>query len=511
MTPEEIAALLASHRELQRSHDDLARQLEWLKRQLFGAKSERRVVDPDAFQLTLGGLMRAEAAAVPEIEVAGHRRHATPEGNGGDETLRFDPAVPVEEILVPNPELRDEDLAAYDVVGEKVTCRLAQRPGSYVVLRYVRKVYKRKADGAFSCPPVPPAVLERSCADVSFLAGLLIDKFRYHLPLYRQHQRLKAAGVHLGRSTLTNLAHRGIDLLEPVYLAQVDSILSGRVLAMDETPIKAGRTQRPPPKSGQMKTAYFWPIYGDKDEIAFPFAPTRGSAVVREVLKGYVGVLLTDGYEVYDRYAKSVNGLIHAQCWTHTRRQFTEAEVAEPALAAEAVSRIGRLYAVEAEVKAKVLSTEAALAYRALHARPLVDELFAWLRATLDRETLLPSNPFAKAARYALAREAGLRVYLEYPDVPIDTNHLEQAIRPIALGRKNWMFCWTELGARYVGIIQSLLATCRVQGVDAYTYLVDVLQRVETHPAKDVALLTPRLWKEHFAADPLRSDVHRKP
>ena len=129
--------------------------------------------------------------------------------------------------------------------------------------------------------------------------------------------------------------------------------------------------------------------------------------------------------------------------------------------------------------------------------------------SALDRETLLPSSLFAKAARYTLSREKELRVFLEYPDIPIDTNHLEREIRPIALGRKNWNFCSTELGAKYVGIIQSLLATCRVQGVDPYTYLVDVLQRIETHPAKDVAPLTPRLWKEHFGRNPLRSDIDR--
>jgi transposase len=124
-------------------------------------------------------------------------------------------------------------------------------------------------------------------------------------------------------------------------------------------------------------------------------------------------------------------------------------------------------------------------------------------------QVLLPSNPFTQAARYALEREAALKVFLEYPDVPLDTNHLEREIRAIALGRRNWLFCWTEIGARHVGIVQSLLASCRLQGVDPYIYLVDVLQRVDTHPAFEVQLLTPRLWKQHFADHPLRSDLDR--
>jgi hypothetical protein len=122
---------------------------------------------------------------------------------------------------------------------------------------------------------------------------------------------------------------------------------------------------------------------------------------------------------------------------------------------------------------------------------------------------LLPSSPFAKAAAYALEREAGLKVFLEDPAVPLDTNHLEREIRPVALGRKNWLFCWTEVGARHAGVVQGLLSTCGLQGVDAHTYLVDVLQRVQAHPASAVAELTPRLWKDRFAADPLRSDLDR--
>jgi transposase len=511
MSREEIISLLKAHQELQQSYQVLARQVEWFRRQLFGPKSERRLWGTENQQLTLGELVRSEAAETAPVEVAAHHRHRRDpiDGRSEDPELRFDPSVPVKEIQVANPEVEGKDLADYEVIGERVSCRLAQRPGSYVVLRYVRKVYKRRVDGAFSCPPAPPAVLEKSCADVSFLAGLLIDKFTFHLPLYRQHQRLAAAGVHLSRATLTHLVHRTADLLEPIYAAQLRSIMTSKVLAMDETPIKAGRKQRPPPHRGQMKTCYFWPIYGDRDEIAFPFSTTRGSAMVREALKEYVGTLLSDGYRVYDRYADAVNGIVHAQCWSHARRYFEKAESAEPERAREALKQIAELYEQDAEMKEKALSPEKVLAYRGEHAKPIVDRFFEWLRSTLRQEIFLPTNPFTKAASYALTREKSLRVFLEYPDVPLDTNHLERAIRPIAVGRKNWLFCWTELGAKYVGIIQSLLSTCRVQGIDPYTYLVDILQRIDIHPAREVEWLTPRLWKQRFAENPMRSDIDR--
>ena len=137
----------------------------------------------------------------------------------------------------------------------------------------------------------------------------------------------------------------------------------------------------------------------------------------------------------------------------------------------------------------------------------VVEEFFKWLKYEFADLTLLPSSPFSKAASYAIERKASLSVYLADPAVPIDTNHLERALRAIPMGRKNWLFCWTEVGAEYVGKIQSLLVTCRLHGIDPYTYFVDVLQRVSVTKALDVADLTPRRWKELFAQAPLTSDL----
>jgi len=507
LDPKSVAALLASHQQLTESNqslservDKLTRQLEWFKRQLFGSKSERRAVDPDGRQLSLGEWVQPGAPGT-EIKVAEHRRRSRPREESVDEGgLRFDDTVPVEEIRIPHPPL-DAD---HEIVSEKATYRLAQKPASYVLLKYIRLVVKRKTDGTLFSSPAPAAVLGKSVADVSLLACMLIDKFVYHLPLYRQHQRMAAAGIHLARSTLTGWAHRTGDLLVPIYEAQLASVLAGSVVTMDETPIKAGRKVQ-----GKMKTGYFWPIYGDRDEIVFPFSDSRSDALLREVLAGYSGVLVSDGYKSYDSYATRVNAVVHAQCWSHTRRHFLKAESIEPELTETALGCIRRLYEAEAQLKPSLGDEVKRLERRATHCKPVVDGFFEWLKTTLEERVLLPRNPFTEAANYALEREAALRVFLEYPDVPIDTNHVERQIRPIAVGRKNWLFCWTEIGAHYVGVFQSLLATCRLQGLDPYTYLVDVLQRVETHPASDVAALTPRLWKERFAADPLCSAIDR--
>jgi len=139
----------------------------------------------------------------------------------------------------------------------------------------------------------------------------------------------------------------------------------------------------------------------------------------------------------------------------------------------------------------------------------LVEKFFDWVDRQFEQQGLLPSNPLTKALAYVRDRRAGLEVFLSDPEVPMDTNHLERALRVIPMGRRNWLFCWTEVGAKHAGIVQSLIVTCRLHGIDPYTYLVDVLQRVGQHPASRVAELTPRLWKQHFADKPLRSDLHR--
>ena len=327
----------------------------------------------------------------------------------------------------------------------------------------------------------------------------------YHLPLYRQHQRLQQAGITLSRATLTNLTKRAIDLLRPIVEAQLRNILLSKVLAMDETPVKAG-----PAGKGKMKTAWYWPVYGQDDEIVFTYSPSRARQHIDDTLGQYFnGTLISDGYAAYARYAAQTSGVTHAQCWTHTRRQFVEAQAAEPDAVATALNYIGKLYAVEAEIEAKQLSGENKREYRLEHSQPVIAAFLQWCELQCQTANLLPDNPLQQAINYTLKRTNALKVFLEDPDVPLDTNHLERALRPIPMGRRNWLFCWTEIGAAHVGIIQSLICTCKLHDVDPYTYLVDVLQRVSLHPASDVASLTPRLWKEKFADSPMRSDLYR--
>ena len=509
--PERVVELAQAHAALQREVQTIQHQLEWFRRQLFGQKSEKRPLAPHPAQMHLGELPIPDAPPEPPGKpVAGHTRR-TPRTDfaqdKNDATLFFDEArVPVETITLANPELEGLSPDQYEVIGEKVSHRLAQRPGSYVILKYVRPLIKRRDTQTLHCPAAPAGVIDGCRADVSFLVGLLLDKFAWHLPLYRQHQRLLDAGITVSRAWLTQLAAQAAALLEPIYAAQLASIRTSRVKAMDETPIKAGRAG-----PGKMKGGYFWPVYGERDEICFAYHEGRSGKHIAQTLgtdpppEG--AVLLTDGYAAYERYAEKC-GLTHAQCWAHSRRKFFEAQSIEPERATQALEMIGQLYAVEQHIREAQLIGEARRAYRLAQAKPMVDRFFDWVDTQFESHGLLPSSPLTTALAYVRERRAALEVYLADPEVPIDTNHLERALRVVPMGRRNWLFCWTEVGAKYVGIAQSLIATCRLHDIDPYTYLVDVLQRIGQHPAANVAQLTPRLWKQHFAANPLRSDLH---
>jgi transposase len=496
----------------------MQRQLDWFKKQLFGPKSEKQVYDlplQDSLFSSTETTAQTPPQDPPRLVKAYQRGSAKKQRDEdclSDTGLRFTDDVPVEVIEQLPPELSGANADQYEIIGTKTVYRLAQRSSSYVVLKLQRPVFRLK--GTEQKPVTTPApfnVLDNSVADVSLQAGLLVDKFQFHLPLYRQHQRIAQAGVTLARSTLTNLVKRSIDLLRPIVDAQTDNVLRSRVLAMDETPIKAGHQGRAGPQKGTMKTGWFWPLYGDADEVVFTYSNSRGRAHIEQVLKGhFTGILISDGYAAYARYAEQHSAITHAQCWVHSRRYFIEAQKDHPQLAAEALQQIALLYQYEETIRTEQLSGDKKRQYRLTHAKAIVSGFFQWCTDQVAQADLLPSDPMSKALNYVLSRQISLSVFLEDADVPLDTNHLERALRPIPLGRKNWLFCWTELGAEHVGIIQSLITTCKLHDVNPYTYLVDVLQRISEHPASQVSDLTPRLWKERYAGKPLRSLVDRR-
>ena len=350
--PFELGVLLAEIAELREQLVAKQHQNEVYRKLLFGPRSEKRPFDIPG-QGTL-----FENSPVPDtvdeskqkVEYErGKAKKNRPEGCVNSEGLRFDDGVPVKTIHLSPEGIEGLSADEYDIIGTREFCKLAQTPASYTILRYEQPVVKLKSSGSI-LPLVPvPTLFDRSIADESLCAGILCDKFVSHLPLYRQHQRMEAAGVTIARSTLTLIVKRAIELLEPIAEAQWRRVLLSKVLAMDETPIKAGKSKT---KKGRMHQGYFWPIYGEDDEIVFTYSDSRARRVIEEILgKEFKGVLLSDGYKAYASFCACNESIIHAQCWVHTRRQFVDARVQEPVFVDELLAMIGTLYAIEKGIR----------------------------------------------------------------------------------------------------------------------------------------------------------------
>lgn len=401
---------------------------------------------------------------------------------------------------VKNPEVEDIPEDQLEMVETKTTQKVVRVSAPFVILNIHSKTYRRKDDLEEIVPPEVPEVLENSIYDVSFLTGLAIDKYQFHLPLYRQHQIIKNSDIFLDRGHLSRVLQRTAELLEPIYESLSSSVLNSKILTADETPTPAGR------KKGKIAKAYFWAFFGEQNEVYYLFSPSRARKVLDDALTSFQGHLVCDGYSAYESFVNATKGTELVQCWSHTRREFIKAEKRDPERVKWILRHIRLMYDVEEKARGK--PPNKILKARQSETKSLVKIIFEFLKKTIAEETFVPSDPFLKAANYALNREEPLKAFLENPELPLDTNHLERELRPQAVGRKNWMFHVTKEGARHAAIFYSLIRSCILAEVNPTVYLVDVLQRIATHPASKTDLLTPRLWKEHFAFAPLRSPFH---
>jgi transposase len=429
-------------------------RIEWFMRHTFGRSSEKLVNLVDQRQQTLFGAEEEAdtTSEAPKTETVTYtRRKKSRIETVTDTGLRFGPDVPVKVIRSELPEGCTED----DVIDWRLTRRLAQVSSSYTILEYQHPVIKHPETHQVITTPAPAGLFPGSFADFSVIAGMMIGKFVDYLPLYRQHQRLARAGITISRSSMVTLLNRSISLLAPIAEAQFKHILGSRVLTVDETPIQVG-----PGKDGKLKQGWFWPIHGEDNEVHFLYDPSRSTRVISEVIGSeFNGVLLTDGYTVYNRLAIQRPNITHAMCWVHIRRRFVDAVDADPA-AKVCLEHIAALYRGEAAIREQGLEGAEKLAARNEKCLPAAMAFWQVCEEQLQRVELEPRHPLMVALGYAWKRRDALMVAFANPDVPFDTNHVERTIRPIALGKKNFLFAGNEIGARHIGIAHSLLASC---------------------------------------------------
>lgn len=510
ISKETYQSILDENQKLIEQNASLKAELKWLKDQIFNKKSEKRFPVNTSEVLPLFAEETSYKSNPPsEIEVPAHKRRKRGRtealGDNTESGLRFDEGVEIVVEDIYPKEVEGLSPEEYEIIGQEVSDKLASRVSKTFVHRRIFHKVKIKNSSEILKAPVPELMFARSYLTLSFVVDLILDKTLYSLPIYRQHQRFKFDGFHLSRGFLTKSFNNTCGILAPLAEAQQLSLLLSRILAIDETPMKVGVDK----EKHKMKKGYVWPIYGDKDEIVYHYNGSRGASVVRELLGGYEGTILSDGYSAYKSYVEGLKEadleatVTHATCWAHARRKFVKLEKIRPEEYTKALDFISKLYKIEAELSSKSYSER--LTGRLGQSQGIVDDYFSWLRSFYGQPLLATNKLLRDAVKYSLEREDSLRVFLKNPELQLDTNHLEREIRPIAIGRKNFMFCWTEIGAKNLCVAQTLVRTCLLQGVNPREYLIDVLQRLilQREEEGDVSDLIPRLWKEQYAGSPL--------
>jgi len=468
----------------------LQARLDQLHRLLFGTKSERFVPEEIANQLKLELGEVGKAQDPPEEQKIEYTRKKPKKKSrhAGRQPL---PEHLERKVIRLEPE---QDTSGMKKIGEDVTEILELIPAKLFVLRYVRAKYAAKNGDSVLTAPLPGLPIEKGMAGPGLLAQVMIDKYMDHLPLYRQLQRFSREKVTIASSTIGDWVAQVCILISSLYQAHRREVLTQLYLMADETPnpvldkSKKGKTHR------GYQWAYFSPL---TKTVLFDYRPGRGRDGPRDCLKNYQGFLQTDGYAVYEWFGKR-EGIVLLHCMAHARREFENALKNDPDRAQHALLQIQKLYAIERKAREQELSHEKRRELREEKARPIWEAFKDWMIENYPQVT--PKSSIAKAIAYSLKRWPQLGVYILDGRLEIDNNLIENSIRPIALGRKNYLFSGSHAGARRAALMYSLLGTCKLQGINPFEWLRDVLVRLPEHPVNRVAELLPQNWKKEQAS-----------
>lgn len=375
-------------------------------------------------------------------------------------------------------------------IGEDVSERLDIVPAEFFVHRHIRGKWACKCCQQLVQEPVAPQIIDKGVPTAGLIAHTLVARFVDHLPYYRQEQINARSGVHTPRSTLAVSSGAGGASLGPLYEAHRRFVLGARVLHADETPVRMLD-----PGAGKTTKAYVWAYargeHDDTPGVIYDFCAGRGSKYPADFLAEWTGTLTCDDYGGYDVVFKR-EGCIEAGCLAHARRKFDELAKANASpVAAQAIVRIARIYSTESH--AREMTVEARLAHRQQHERPLWDDLHAWMK--LQRTRVPDGGGIAAALDYSLKRWSALGRFLGDGAVSVDNNHIENLMRPWALGRKAWLFAGSELAGQRAAMVMSLVQSARLHGHDPWVYLTDVLERLLAHPNNRIDELLPHRWR----------------
>jgi transposase len=482
-THQEIEAYQDTIREQAKQIAYLKQELEQLKRMIFGQKRERFIPQDDG-QLALFQELQSVEVLKEEEEISYRRQKPEKEKNKAKRLLL--PAhLPREEETI-EPE---EDIANTKKIGEEITEILEYNPGKLFVRRIVRPKYVKQLqdqlDPVVLIGELPTLPIPKGNAGPGLLAHLLVSKFIDHLPFYRQVQQFKREGVEIAESTIGGWFTASCRLLEPLYNTLVKGLKQAAYLMADETPIPVLTNDKP----GSTHKGYHWVYYDPlKKLVCFEYREGRGREGPKAFLKDFKGSLQTDGYAVYDDFGNQ-QGVSLLACMAHARRKFEQAMDNDKANASFALSKIQELYALERKARECAYTFDQRKELRQEQALPVLVELEKWLKDKIN--TTLPKSKIGEAMAYTIKLWPRLIRYSEDGRFEIDNNLIENSIRPVALGRKNYLFAGSHQGAMHAAMMYSFVGTCKLQGINPFLWLRKVLAIIPDHHANKLSELLP--------------------
>jgi len=459
-----------------------------LQRMLFGQKRERFAEDPDQGRLPFESDPVVETARQTSHEQARQavQKKASRANHNG--RLPLPDHLPVEEIHI----YPAEDYSNMVCIGTEVTDELEIQPARLYIKRYIRYKYAtmdQPVDGVH-IGELPERVIDKGIAGPGLLATILVDKYADHLPLYRQRQRFAREGVPIAQSTLDGWASQAMDRLEILYDHLAGDTKARGYLQADESRIKVLES----PKKGSCHQGWYWVYHSPIEKtVLFDYQPTRGAPAPKRILDGFTGYLQTDGYGVYDKIGQRED-VVHLACWAHVRREFERALDNDRERARVALAYIQKLYAIERQARDEGLTPDRRKELRLEHSLPIINELSGWIKRQLAQA--LPKSQIGKAMTYAAKRWDALSAYLHDGLLEIDNNLVENTIRPLALGRKNYLFAGSHKAAQRAAMIYSLLGTCKLHGVNPAQWLTHVLANILQTKYNDVRMLYPQNFSQ---------------
>jgi transposase len=464
----------------------LRHELDQLKKMIFGARQERFMPDQsaDAAQLSMGLAAEPVAATslikTQKIEYKRTTSSLTSPVTTHQGRMRLPDHLERREILVDV-----EGAAGCRRIGEEVTEELEYEPGRLYVNRYVRPKYIGADSQSILIAPLPERPLPKAIAGPGLLTQILIDKYVDHLPLHRQQQRFSREKVNIPYSTITDWVSNSCKLITPLYDALRKEVLASDYLHADETPIKVLDKD----KKGESHRGYYWVYHNSlRDLVVFDYQPGRGREGPSELLKDFKGHLQTDGYAAYNIFDQQKDvTLLH--CMAHARRKFVEARLNDQARADYVLEQIQELYAIERKADQEQLATEDVLKLRRDKAVPILKGLDKWMQQAYTE--VLPQSAMGKALAYSITRWDKLMIYTTDGKLNIDNNPVENAIRPVAIGRKNYLFAGSHEAAQRSAMLYSLLGTCKLHDINPFTWLKETLDKIAQQPINRIGDLLP--------------------